>query len=284
MDLDLACTLSLAALVLALAVAYAVRVARAGRAHYARVDREGKSALLAKSVMEMLCWCVQPVVGACVRLGITPDAVTYASLVLGVAAGGAFAVGHLGVGALLAVAAGAGDAIDGLLARRLGVQSTSGEVLDAAVDRYVDFALLGGLALHLREQAPHLALALLALLAAFMVSYSTAKAEALHVVPPRGSMRRIERSVLVIGSTALAPVSAAVFGPTWTDTPVLVALGVIAVVGNASAIQRLATVRTIMRERDSARGADFDPEPEPDEPESTPPSGGEEEAAPRAAE
>jgi phosphatidylglycerophosphate synthase len=283
MDIDLASTISLAALVLVLAAAYAVRVARTGRAHYARVDREGKSALVAKSVMEMLCWCVQPVVGACVRLGISPDAITYSSLVLGIAAGGAFATGHLGVGALLAVSAGAGDAIDGLLARRLGVQSTAGEVLDAATDRYVDFALLGGLALHLREEAPRLALALLALLAAFMVSYSTAKAEALQVAPPRGSMRRIERSVLIIGSAALAPV-VALFGPRWSDLTILVALGAIALIGNASAMQRLATIRTIMRERESARTIDSDPEPEPDEPESTPPSGGEEEAAQRAAE
>lgn len=123
----------------------------------------------------------------------------------------------------------------------------SGEVLDAATDWYVDFALLAGLAFYFRERAPWLLLALFALLAASMVSYSTAKAEALHVVPPRGSMRRVERVVLVIAAAALAPV-AALFGDTWKDAPVLVALGIIAVLGNESAIRRLLVLRARVRE------------------------------------
>jgi CDP-diacylglycerol---glycerol-3-phosphate 3-phosphatidyltransferase len=248
--MDLACSLSLGLLLLVLSAAYFLRVARLGPAHHARVDREGESALLTKAAMEMMCWWTQPVVSLLARLRVTPDGVTYASLALGVAAGVAFAAGHFGLGALIAVVAAGGDAIDGLLARRLGVSSVAGEVLDAAVDRYVDFALLAGLAFYLRERAPALVLALLAVQASFMVSYSTAKAEALGVTPPRGSMRRVERAVLVVGAAALTPVTMALGGP-WRDLPILIALASIAVLGNASAIQRLASVRAVVRERDA---------------------------------
>jgi phosphatidylglycerophosphate synthase len=247
--MDLVCSIALGIVVLTLAIAYLVRVARLGRAHHPRVEAEGHSALLAKDVLEMLCWGAQPIVAACARLRITPDGVTYASLVLGIAAGVALGAGHFGLGSLLAVAAASGDAIDGLLARRLGVSSVAGEVLDAAIDRYVDFALLAGLAYYFRAGSTQLIIALLALLAAFMVSYSSAKAEALHVAPPRGSMRRVERAVLVIGSAWLAPITSSLIGETWRDLPLLAALATIAALGNASAIERLASIRASVRQR-----------------------------------
>ena len=248
MDADLACSAVLLGLLAAITVAYGVRVARAGTAQHARVDAEGRSAFVAKGVMEMLVWAAAPVVSACARLGVTPDAVTYASLVLGTGAGVALATGHFGVGALLATVAAAGDAVDGLLARRLGVGSAAGELLDAAVDRYVDFALLAGVAFWFRGEPARLLLALFALLASFMVSYSTAKAEALHVEPPRGSMRRVERAVLLVGAATLTPLAARA-GATWAPWPIITALAVIALVGNASAVQRLGCVRERVRER-----------------------------------
>jgi CDP-diacylglycerol--glycerol-3-phosphate 3-phosphatidyltransferase len=248
MDADLACSAVLLGLLVTIAGAYGVRVARAGTAHHARVDAEGRSAILAKGVMEMLVWAAAPAVSACVRLRITPDAVTYSSLVLGTAAGVALATGHFGAGALLATVAAAGDAVDGLLARRLGVGSAAGELLDAAVDRYVDFALLAGVAFWFRGDPARLLLALFALLASFMVSYSTAKAEALHVEPPRGSMRRVERAVLLVGAAMLTPLAARA-GATWAPWPMTVALALIALVGNASAVQRLGYVRDRVRER-----------------------------------
>lgn len=248
--MDLACTIAFGVLLLVLMVAYGVRLAVAGRAHHARVDAEGKSAIVSKDVMEMLCWCVQPVVAACAKLRVTPDAVTYGSLLLGVAAGIALGAGHFGLGAVIATIAAGGDAVDGLLARRLGVGSKAGEVLDAAVDRYVDFALLGGLAFYFRADAARFVVAMLAMLAAFMVSYSTAKAEALHVAPPRGSMRRIERAVLLIGAAALTPATS-LLGASWHELPIILALGMIAIVGNSSAIQRLAAIRSVVRRRET---------------------------------
>jgi CDP-diacylglycerol--glycerol-3-phosphate 3-phosphatidyltransferase len=76
-----------------------------------------------------------------------------------------------------------------------------------------------------------------------MVSYSTAKAEAVRVVPPRGSMRRVERAILLIGAAALSP-AMGLLGPTWREVPLFVALGTIAILGNESAVRRLAALRS----------------------------------------
>ncbi len=245
---DLACSLIVSVALAAVAVAYVARVVRIGPAHHARVEQEGESAILPKSAMEMLLWGASPMVDFLVRFRISPDAITFGSLVFGGAAGVSLALGHFGVGALLAMVSASGDALDGLVARRLGVGSSAGEVLDASVDRYVDFALVAGLAVYFRERTAPLVLALMALQAAFMVSYTTAKAEALHVAAPRGSMRRVERAVLVVGSSLITPwVQRA--SDAWRDVPSLLALAIIAAVGNTSVIRRISCIRSTVRER-----------------------------------
>jgi hypothetical protein len=141
--------------VLGIAVgAYLVRLATAGPARHARVDAEGKSALVAKGAMEMLYWSVQPVVAACARTGVTANAITWTSLVLGLGAAGAIGAGHFGIGAGLAALSALGDALDGLVARHTHTASDEGEVLDAAVDRYVELAILTSTARSPRSRAP----------------------------------------------------------------------------------------------------------------------------------
>jgi CDP-diacylglycerol--glycerol-3-phosphate 3-phosphatidyltransferase len=113
-------------------------------------------------------------------------------------------------------------------------------------------AILAGLAIHLREDVASLAIVLAALLASFMVSYGSAKAEALRVPVPPGSMRRLERSVCLCAGVALVPVAralvAALGAATWlAEAPILVALAVVAIVGNASAVARLRVVAALAR-------------------------------------
>jgi phosphatidylglycerophosphate synthase len=251
MDLDLASAVALVLTPVLVGAAYLVRVALRGRAASARVEREGQSALLAKGVMEMFHWAIAPAGALCVRLGISANAVTFASLALGLAAGVAVAAGHLGVGALLAALCAVGDALDGVVARASKKASDAGEVLDAAVDRYTELALLGGLAVYLRDPLPLLVLTLLAICASFMVSYSTAKAEALGVTPPRGSMRRSERAVLLVVGTALVPF-AALLGARLHDAPIVLSLVLVALVGNVSAVRRLAAIARAVDAKEAA--------------------------------
>jgi phosphatidylglycerophosphate synthase len=250
MDVDLASALVLVAAPLLLGVAYRARVALRGRAESARVAREGRSALLTQGAMEMFHWALAPLGALCVRLGVSANAVTYASLALGLTAGVVVADGHLGLGALLAALCAVLDGLDGVVARASLRASSAGEVLDAAVDRYTELALLFGLAVHLRAALPLLVLTLLATAASFMVSYSTAKAEALGVTPPRGSMRRSERAVCLVVGTALVPLAARL-GRGLEDAPLVVALAAVALFGNVSAVRRLASIARSVRGREA---------------------------------
>jgi CDP-diacylglycerol--glycerol-3-phosphate 3-phosphatidyltransferase len=253
---DVACSLSIIALFALIVLAYAVRLSIQGRARFERVDREGKSALIGKGAMEMLYWSAQPIGDVCVRLGITANAITWGSLLVAALAGAAVAMGHLGLGALLSVVAAAADALDGLVARKSGTASDAGEVLDASVDRYVELFFLGGAAIYFRGDVALLALTLTALGASFMVSYSTAKAEALHVEAPRGSMRRTERAICFILGATLTPI-AGVFGiaAPWNDVPLIAALAIVAVFANVSAGARIGAVIRAVRARDARPSA-----------------------------
>lgn len=252
---DRAYTLLLMVLAGVVAAAYAVRVKLKGRVRYDRVDRQGGSALLSKGLMEMAYWSMQPVARLLVFFHVTPNRISWASLVFGLLAGACLAYGHFGFGAGFAAVSGFLDSLDGMVARLTGVSSDAGEILDATVDRYVEFFFVGGLVIYYREIPVLQILALLALIGSFMVSYSTAKAEALHIDPPKGSMRRPERAVYLTLGAALSPITIQMF-ETYRDFavpvghPMVMALGLVAVVANVSAVERLWAVAKIIRIRE----------------------------------
>jgi CDP-diacylglycerol--glycerol-3-phosphate 3-phosphatidyltransferase len=247
--MDLAVSIALLASTLAVGLVFALAHARQA---YARVARDGGSVLLGARAMNAGYWALQPLGRACVRVGISANDVTLASLALSFVAGVLLATGHFGLAALVTALASLGDALDGLVARASGTASNAGEVLDAAVDRYAELFFLGGLAVHYRDSVAALVLVLAAILGSFMVSYSTAKAEALGVEPPRGAMRRAERATYLAIGAVLVPVAAAAFDalapsassawPLAREAPMLAALALVAVVGNVSAVRRLRAV------------------------------------------
>ena len=262
--IDLAFSLALAVSTLAVAVAYAERVARVGHARDARIERAGSSVLLGKGAMEMGYWAMRPAARACIAVGLTANAVSMASFAFAALAGVSLALGAFGVGAVLSLVSSACDALDGMVARETGTASDAGEVLDAAVDRYAELFFFGGIAFHERFDPIAILLTLAATAGAIMVSYSTAKAEALQVPPPRGSMRRQERAVYLVVGVALVPIVAAVCArtglPSWlARLPLLGVLALVATVGNVSAVRRLrvtaAAVRrpTLLRKPEASR-------------------------------
>ena len=148
-----------------------------------------------------------------------------------------------------------GDALDGIVARQTGTASDAGEVFDAAVDRYQEFFFLGGLAVYFRADMLALILTLLAVLGSFMVSYGTAKAEALGVESPRGAMRRVERAVYLDAGVVFVPIAGALAArfdlASWVEhTPILLALALVGGVGNVSAVRRLYAVAQAAAARD----------------------------------
>jgi CDP-diacylglycerol--glycerol-3-phosphate 3-phosphatidyltransferase len=228
---------------------YGVRIAARGVFHSERVSKIGGTALIGRGIMDATYWAIEPVVRGLAALGVTPNGLTWAALVLGVGAGAALSVGWFGLATLLSTLSTIGDILDGQVARLTKTGSDRGELLDAAVDRYTEFAFLAGLVIYLRTSWWWMALALGATLASFMVSYASAKAEAMKVQPPRGLMRRHERSTYLIAGIGLVPLvgpALAARGLPYVTT-CLVALAVVAVIGNFAAVLRLVRIARSLR-------------------------------------
>jgi len=238
------------------AALYGLRAALRGRARHERVDRDGGSLFMGKPFMEFGYWLIGPVVALLDRLGATPNGVTAFSLLPAATAGIAVAFGWFGLGCLLATTAALADIVDGLLARRQGVSSDAGEALDAAVDRYSEFFFMTGLLVYYRGVLPLFLLSAFVLLGGYMVSYATAKAEALAVPAPRGSMRRSERAVYLFFGAGFTPLCELVAGPTRPllvrQAPMVFAIVIVAVVANVSVVRRFRAIIASVRGREAA--------------------------------
>jgi len=240
-------------LLAAVVVVYVARLLARGRARHARTDADGGSVSLGKSAMEVGNWMLEPLVKALASLELTPNHVTLFALVpalLGSVAGG---FGWFALSCLLFTLASLSALVAGVLGRRTGVASEAREVVDAAVDGYLEFLFLAGIAVYYRTHWIVLVLVFAALLGSYMVSYTAAKAEAMSVPPPRGSMRRAERAVYLLvgaGLTAYTRVAFAGFpSHALRELPILVALSLVTVVTNVSAVQRFAGIAASLRAR-----------------------------------
>jgi phosphatidylglycerophosphate synthase len=248
-DPDRICSLIVVLLAAAAAGLYAIRAALDSDRLDA-VDTREQSTGIPKAVQWMALWALSPIVDMLAAAGVTANAITGVSLVLGLGGGVAIALGHFGIAGAAIVMASLGDALDGHVARKSHTVSQSGALFDASVDRYEEFFILAGLAFFFRANALLLGITLFALLGAFMVSYGSAKAEAFHISVPTGSMRRAERAVLLAAGTTFVPfagalahrMSLSVWSPWIEVAPIVVALTLIAVGGNISAVRRLRAI------------------------------------------
>ncbi|SDE33390.1 phosphatidylinositol phosphate synthase [Auraticoccus monumenti] len=135
------------------------------------------------------------------RLGVTPDVVTWTGTALTVAVAVVFLpLGWLWQAALLLTLLVMSDGLDGQMARMSGRPTRWGAFLDSTLDRVADGAVLGGVALHLAlaDRPWSAGLALWALVAAQVTSYVKARAESVGLVTTAGLGSRAERLVLVL--------------------------------------------------------------------------------------
>ncbi|HEX7842331.1 MAG TPA: CDP-alcohol phosphatidyltransferase family protein [Kofleriaceae bacterium] len=230
-----------------LIAAYAIRVSRYGAFHSERVRGVGGgTVLVGENIMQATYWAIDPVVRGLVRLGATPNAITWAALALGIGAGVAVGAGWFGLACLLATCSTISDILDGQVARVTRTGSNAGELLDAAVDRYTEFAFIAGFILYAREDAAQVVVALAALLASFMISYASAKAEALQVSVPRGLMRRHERATYLTVAAGLTPVLGPSIHARWPALPTtavfVLGLAIVGAIGNLAVLQRLVRI------------------------------------------
>ncbi|MFC6988499.1 CDP-alcohol phosphatidyltransferase family protein [Haloplanus sp. GCM10025708] len=176
-----------------------------------------------------------PLVEGADRLGLTPNGVSVLAFGFAVAAAGAFYVATpvgYAAGALCVFLNGWLDLLDGELARKQGVESKAGDLLDHVLDRYADIVVIVGLAAGVDEYV----LGLLAVTGVLMTSYLGTQIQAVGLGREYGGLvGRADRLALVgaaaIG-TALYPAAIGWYSIAgWL-------LVVFALVGHLTALQR----------------------------------------------
>jgi len=243
----LAPLLGLVLFLLSTLVVFAFRAVLVGRPRTPDIENRQRT-ILAKFFQEWWIWLFRPVERLCLRLGISPDAITIAStLVAGVAAV-LIGFGWLSLGGWVYLFGASLDFIDGRVARATGRTSRAGAFLDSTLDRVGELFVFGGLAVAFRG-SPVLFAGLGAAGASLLVSYSRARGEALGAgaVAKVGGMQRPERIVVTGVACALSPLADAAWGAGGGRLVVGSALAALAALTTATAIRRTWVIYRALR-------------------------------------
>ncbi len=165
------------------------------------------------------------------NLGLKPNTVTILGLLGNVAAAYLLATGKITWGGLVVTLAAPIDALDGTMARLRGETTRFGGFVDSVTDRYSELLIFAGLLIFYTHRGEILPVILTYLAAAgsIMVSYTRARAEALQYDAKVGLLTRVERYLVLIPFLLL-------------NRP-LIALWILAILTNVTAIQRIYSVR-----------------------------------------
>lgn len=154
---------------------------------------------------------MRPVGTGLARVGFTPNWITIAGVALHVVMAWLIIDGRLLAAGLLAIFAAFADSFDGAVAKARGTTSRFGALLDSATDRISDalyFLPLAWLYAVSPDTPEHsenwvAAVAIVAMVAGFMVSYVKARAESLGFKCDVGIAERAERLIVIIASIIL---------------------------------------------------------------------------------
>jgi CDP-diacylglycerol--glycerol-3-phosphate 3-phosphatidyltransferase len=202
---------------------------------------------------------IGPVGNLFARLGVHPNALSIAGLILSITAGLVYSTGSFFWGAWVVALAGTCDSLDGRLARQTEKSSPFGAFLDSTLDRFGEMFVFLGLAWHFAggaaltgypdtgsspSQSPAAVIfIILAIAGSFMVSYTRARAEGLGADCKVGWMQRPERVVLLIIGSLLASI------PVVGRLVMVLTLLLLAILANVTAVQRIYHVRKQLADR-----------------------------------
>ncbi len=137
------------------------------------------------------------------RWRLHPNLLTVIGTLVSLGAAAFFATGRLAVGALVMLAGGFFDLVDGVVARQQNRSSTFGAFLDSTLDRLADMAILVGIATHfaIAGEAEHVLLTGITLVSVVLVSYTKALADKYVGSLEGGLLERGERvGILAAGA------------------------------------------------------------------------------------
>lgn len=162
------------------------------------------------------------------KLGIHPDTITIAGLVVIAIGSVLIGLGHFFWGGVLLLISFPLDALDGAVARAMNRKDRFGAVLDSTLDRYADGLIFGGMVVYFAttDQFDLLLLALLSLIGSFVVSYVRARAGEADLSVKIGLFSRFERAIALLVALLIPPL-------------LVPALVVLAIGTNITGVQRL---------------------------------------------
>jgi CDP-diacylglycerol--glycerol-3-phosphate 3-phosphatidyltransferase len=170
------------------------------------------------------------IAGFLLKIGLTPNHITLLGLLGNIGAAILIGMGELRWAGLLAGLMAPLDAVDGAMARLKGTSSKFGAFFDSTIDRYDELILLAGLAFHFYNigSLAGVMLTFAAAIGSVMVSYTRARAEALGFQASVGILTRVGRAIVLVIGLLFAQA--------------LPSVGIIAILANITAIQRIIAV------------------------------------------
>ena len=181
---------------------------------------------------------ITPVASFALRLGITPNAVTWIGAIAVVSSAMYFyPKGEFFFGTVIICVMALSDLFDGTMARISQKGSSKwGGFLDSTIDRITDSAILIGVCIYLINKDDPLAIVVLVtLVTGMLVPYIRAKAESFNIECSGGIAERTERLII----------SLAAIGFEGLGVPYILSLGMwlLAVLGTYTVIQRMLIVK-----------------------------------------
>jgi CDP-diacylglycerol--glycerol-3-phosphate 3-phosphatidyltransferase len=163
--------------------------------------------LLAPVLIGYFYWFTKPLCRIAIRSGQSASFFTTLGLGGALLTAVAIAIGHFALAAVLLIATGALDVMDGEVARALHLSSARGAFFDSTIDRVSDGLVFGGCVVYYAGTVVMYA-ALLALIMSFVISYARSRAEALGLAGAEGLMQRADRIALLSIALAFSPLLA----------------------------------------------------------------------------
>ena len=199
--------------------------------------------MLSRSLKPAVTRLITPVAAFVLRIGITPNAVTWVGAV-GVIASALFFYprGDFFLGTAVIAFFALSDLFDGTMARisKAGA-SKWGSFLDSTIDRLTDSAILLGVSIYLINNNDQLSFVVIAtLVTGILVPYIRAKAESFGIECSGGIAERTERLIMAMSAIALDGLG----------VPYVLAVGMwlLAVLGAVTVGQRMLIVRKAFRQ------------------------------------
>jgi len=194
--------------------------------------------MLSRTLKPAVTRLITPVAAFALRIGITPNAVTWVGAV-GVVASALYFYprGDFFIGTAFIAFFALSDLFDGTMARisKAGA-SQWGSFLDSTIDRVTDSAILLGVSIYLINNDDPLSFVVIAtLVTGMLVPYIRAKAESFSIECTGGIAERTERLIIAMSAIALDGLGVSYVLP--------VGMWLLAVLGAVTVIQRMLIVR-----------------------------------------